>query len=356
MDKEEISRQKWDGYLKDLYDWVSEKYELLIAGEIDNDEYAEHLKYYDKEKVRIENIVLSENPDMAETPEEEAARKKKFTQETFENFFGVKLNTGSQTTQLETNNTSQQINYENVENLDIDVPAVGNQPLAVNPTPEVSSQSQQNILAYSEEKVAPKSDFAVFEKQDIEFAKQIISANILLIGDSTVGRTSIRRAWMGKHFIKSHLTTIGASIEKKTMTLDGWTINVTLTDLGGQDFYSELRRNFYRNIDGAVIVFDLTKPDTFRRIDYWVKEFYRESKKLVPFILVGNKYDLPNRVIPKDKGVILSEKFSKMTMPNFKVRYLESSAKSGKDINEIFDTIGREIKSFKIQKRRKIQK
>ena len=161
---------------------------------------------------------------------------------------------------------------------------------------------------------------------------------------------------MGKHFISNHLTTIGASIEKKTIELDGWTINVTLTDLGGQDFYSELRKNFYRNIDGAVIVFDLTKPDTFRRIDYWVKEFYRESKKLVPFILVGNKYDLPNRVIPKDKGIILSEKFSKMTMPNFKVRYLESSAKSGKQVNEVFETICREIKSFKIQKRRKIKK
>ncbi|MHA2276469.1 MAG: hypothetical protein ACXAC2_11905, partial [Candidatus Kariarchaeaceae archaeon] len=103
-------------------------------------------------------------------------------------------------------------------------------------------------------------------------------------------------------------------------------------------------------------VFDLTKPDTFRRIDYWVKEFYRESKRLVPFILVGNKFDLPERVIPKDKGIILSEKFSKMTMPNFKVRYLESSAKSGKQVNEIFDTICREIKSFKIQKRRKIRK
>ncbi|MFV2014918.1 MAG: Rab family GTPase, partial [Candidatus Heimdallarchaeota archaeon] len=333
-----------------------EKYDHLISGEIDNEEYSEHLTYYDKEKQRIEEIITEEQAQL-ETDDPKPDREK-FTQETFENFFGVKLTVGSDdvTTQISENSSDTTSTHETQDPLGIT--ANPTQRVVTNIPTDGNSKNiqQESMLSYKGEQVKDKADLKSYTKQDIEFSEQVLSANILLIGDSMVGRTSIRRAWMGKHFISNHLTTIGASIDKKTISLDGWTINVTLTDLGGQDFYSELRKNFYRNIDGAVIVFDLTKPDSFRRIDYWVKEFYRESKRLVPFILVGNKYDLPNRVIPKDKGVILSEKFSKMTMPNFKVRYLESSAKSGKQVNEVFDTICREIKSFKIQKRRKIKK
>ena len=324
---ETFELEKWNAYLQELYNWISEKYELLVSNEITNQDYAEHLEYYNREKERTENKIkahmsppeVNTAPPVTISEQLPAAERVKLGQEDFEKFFGVKING---------DNTKPPSN-DQVDN----------------------NQVIQQIQSTPDSK--PAIETAV--EENIEETKTV-SANILLIGDSSVGRTSLRRAWMGKHFIQNHLTTVGASIEKKTIEIDGWTYNITITDLGGQDFYKELRRNFYRNIDGAIIAFDLTSTDSFRRIDHWVKEFYRESKKLVPFILVGNKYDLPNRVVTSDKGSLVAEKFSQSTMPNFKVRYLETSAKNGKNVNEVFEMICREIRSFKIQKRRKSQR
>ncbi|MHA2275898.1 MAG: hypothetical protein ACXAC2_09035, partial [Candidatus Kariarchaeaceae archaeon] len=194
MDKEQISKDKWEGYLKDLYDWISEKYDLLISGEIDNDEYSEHLTYYDKEKKRIEGIIYEEQAQLDE--EDPQPDRKKFTQETFENFFGVKLyrsNSDSITTQIPSDSPTPTPVYEanSTVNITPDTPTS-----TITPSDNISEQNA--VLAYTEEEKAKTADYTAFTKQDIEFGEQILSANILLIGDSTVGRTSIRRSWMGK--------------------------------------------------------------------------------------------------------------------------------------------------------------
>ncbi|MHA2254323.1 MAG: Rab family GTPase [Candidatus Kariarchaeaceae archaeon] len=331
MSKESVSKTRWDEYLEELYDWVNEKYKLLEAGEIDLNEYNDHLEYYNTEKQRINNIVT-----LSLDKTEEERKSSQLSQEAFEEFFGVKVDD------------------------DLSEPADAIAQPTVQPKRTPIGANNQKATSFAVKKPAEKELWEYVEKTpaDVGFetkeqdVDQTIQANILLIGDSAVGRTSLRRSWMGKHFIESHLTTIGASIEKKSLVIDGIKYNITLTDLGGQDFYSGLRKNFYRNIDGAIIVFDLTRKETFRRIEFWVREFFRESKKLVPFLLVGNKAESKNRVIQKKEAQVVAEKYSKQTVPKFQVRYRETSAKSGSKVNEVFEIICKEIKSFKLQSNR----
>jgi small GTP-binding protein len=326
MSDEPINIETWQEYLDDLYQWIQEKYQLFEMKTINEAEYNEHLEYYLKEKERIETIIDESIKNIEEEElahiddfeEDESKRSAFLNQERFEEFFGVKINDElKRIKQEEFNSAESPKSVEETEKIWQIV--TGEQTSIETPVKEVEEPQLDNEM----------------------------SVNILLIGDSAVGRTSLRRAWMGKHFIENHLTTIGASIEKKTIVMDNFTYNITLTDLGGQDFYSGLRRNFYRNIDAAIIVFDLTRADTFRRLDFWVKEMYREIKRLVPFMIVGNKMDSKNRQIPEKYGIRASAKYSRTTLPRFRVRYMETSAKSGTNVNEIFDIMCREIRDLK---------
>lgn len=326
MSDEPIKVETWQEYLDDLYQWIQEKYQLFEMKTINESEYNEHLEYYLKEKERIETIIdesikkiEEEELSQIDEPEDDESKVSSFlNQEKFEEFFGVKIN-----------DELKRIKQEEIGLVE---------------TPKTVEETEKiwEIVTGGETSIDVHDNARELKQQNNE-----MNINILLIGDSAVGRTSLRRSWMGKHFIENHLTTIGASIEKKTIVLDEFTYNITLTDLGGQDFYSGLRRNFYRNIDAAIIVFDLTRADTFRRLDFWVKEMYREIKRLVPFMIVGNKMDAKNRQIPEKYGIRASAKYSRTTLPRFRVRYMETSAKSGTNVNEIFDIMCREVRDLK---------
>ncbi|MHA2170111.1 MAG: Rab family GTPase [Candidatus Kariarchaeaceae archaeon] len=329
MSKGPIALNQWEEYIGDLYRWINDKYELLEKGIITAQEYNEHLTYYNNEKQRIEDILSSINIE----GDDQGSKKSQLTQETFEAYFGVTIDGKSTKKEVPQKIPDQR------------TPLIADQKKFSSKTQQPPAKQDWEYISETE----PATSFSSMKSDQAIVTGKVVPANILLIGDSAVGRTSLRRSWMGKHFIESHLTTIGASIEKKTVKIDDTQYNITLTDLGGQDFYSGLRKNFYRNIDGAIIVFDLTRRETFRRIDFWISEFYRESKKLVPFILVGNKADAKNRVITEKEALLIVEKYTKQTMPKFRVRYAETSAKAGKNVNEIFEIICREIKSFKVQ-------
>ncbi len=178
--------------------------------------------------------------------------------------------------------------------------------------------------------------------------QQMTNFNFVLLGNSGVGRTSIRRAIMGKNFIKQHLSTVGASMDVKSIEIDGHMIKLTLMDLGGQDFYASVRANFYRNIHGAVIVFDLSDKGSFIQLDKWLLELYQNTPgKAIPFLLVGNKSDL-KRQVKRDDAKKLAENLSQQVAKHgFKVPYLEVSAKNNEGIITIFETLARTILSLK---------
>ncbi len=337
VEEKAISSNEWKGYLKELYNWVSDKYEKYANGDIDKTEYEENLAYYQEELERIDakfNPPPVEVEDSTEEVEEAPPSGAFLSQDTFENFFGITIEGEDPKKEEE----------DILEDIILDTPSYHDEyknDISEELEEIVEKTHSSDMSVYAEEEPpAVELDFSEFKQDDM------FTMSLLLIGDSAVGRSSIRRNFMGKNFIPTHLTTIGATMDKKKAIFDEREYALTIIDLGGQDFYEGVRKNFYRNVSGAIIVFDLTRRETFMRLDYWAREFLRSVKELKPFIIVGNKADEKKRKVTRKEGEKVALNFSRFTMPKFRVRYFETSAKDTLNIHEIFSRICNEIRLF----------
>jgi len=116
---------------------------------------------------------------------------------------------------------------------------------------------------------------------------------VILLGDGSVGKTSLRQVYMGENFKKRYHATLGADFSLKKFELDGEEIQLQIWDLAGQPKFSAVRNKYYLNSSGLLLVFDLTRPETFENIPNWLNEYLDGSDDtLVPIILIGNKHDL----------------------------------------------------------------
>ncbi len=153
---------------------------------------------------------------------------------------------------------------------------------------------------------------------------------ITIIGEPAVGKTSLSRRFVTGKFEADYLTTIGVDVYRKDMKIDDRAFVFQIWDLGGQEKYEKVRQNFYKGATGAILVFDLLRPDTFERLDYWIEEMKRNAGP-IPFAICGNKIDLvkgKNRKISKTHA----EKFAK----KIGASYFETSAKTGESVQPAF--------------------
>ncbi len=171
----------------------------------------------------------------------------------------------------------------------------------------------------------------------------------ILIGDGAVGKTSIRLRYMGYGFEKQHLMTIGADfsvISKEIEPSEQWKFQIW--DLAGQDMFSHVRPRFYQGAQGALLVFDITRPQTFENLANWLNELYRHNGKgVLPVILLANKYDLKDRKSVKMKHVTayIDELNSQTARHGVKNYCMETSAKTGLNIDKAFEILGKTIRA-----------
>ena len=160
-----------------------------------------------------------------------------------------------------------------------------------------------------------------------------------MAGDGAVGKTSIVNRFVKREFKTDYSFTVGVDIHNKEINLNGDTnIRFAIWDIAGQDHYNFMRTNFYYGTDGIILVFDLTRIETFDHIYDWLNEITKFMEKEVPFILIGNKMDLiedVGEVIPHLKIIAFAEKHN--------IIYRETSAKNGHNIDIIFEDIARKI-------------
>ena len=152
---------------------------------------------------------------------------------------------------------------------------------------------------------------------------------LLIIGDSTVGKTSILSRYTSGQFNPHYLATVGLDFFKKDEIFDGDTIRIKIWDTAGQERYKSLTQGYFRNAEGIMIVYDVSNSDSFNNLKYWIqsiKTHINLDNNEVPAIIIGNKIDIFEREVSKEEG----EKFSKEQ----KLEYFETSAKSGKGVDE----------------------
>lgn len=164
---------------------------------------------------------------------------------------------------------------------------------------------------------------------------------LVLVGDPMVGKTSLRRRYLGEGFSYNYLMTIGADFGIKRI---GNTI-FQIWDLAGQENFEVVREGYYNGANGALVVFDVTRPQTYENIPRWIDEVVKNVGKVIPFILVGNKVDLRKEgekwCVPTDVAKNYAETLSDWS--GYDVSYVETSALLGFNVEKVFEDLVEEI-------------
>ncbi len=163
---------------------------------------------------------------------------------------------------------------------------------------------------------------------------------VVLIGDGAVGKTSLRRRYMGEGFKADFLTTMGADFAYLQTVIDGYEIDWQIWDLAGQPAFRNVMKAYFKGSMGALAIYDVTQSPTLDSIDDWVNEVrsHAESEHELPVIIVGNKIDLRDEVPECTKTI---QGFVKAKSLN--AVFIETSAKTGEAVEEAFTKLARRI-------------
>ena len=102
---------------------------------------------------------------------------------------------------------------------------------------------------------------------------------VILAGEAGVGKTSLRRTYLGANFQQDHLATIGADFSSLAKEIKGTPVLFQIWDVAGQDIFQPMRRLYYKGALGALMVFDLNKMSTFNTLEKWIKELERSHSR-----------------------------------------------------------------------------
>ena len=161
---------------------------------------------------------------------------------------------------------------------------------------------------------------------------------IVLIGDSFVGKTNIMSKYLMNEFHEDSKATVGVEFGAKKFDIEGKSVKAQIWDTAGQERYKSITTTYYKGAKGALIVYDITRKETFDSVDRWISELLNSGDKNMTMLLIGNKCDLDNqRQVTKEQG----EEKAKA----FKVAFLETSASSGENLDVAFEMIMKEVYS-----------
>jgi len=185
----------------------------------------------------------------------------------------------------------------------------------------------------------------VDKMQQLKIQSGEYAYKLILGGDGAVGKTSMVHRFVEDKFQTDYKGTIGTSIMKKECEFEGLKSKVrfVIWDLAGQSQFKRVRYSYVANAEAGILVFDVTRKDTFENIKLWHEETIEISKDIA-LILVGNKIDLEDsRVVSTAEGEELAKKLN--------LGYVETSAKTGENIEDAFRMLALQIvKKFVVAK------
>jgi len=158
---------------------------------------------------------------------------------------------------------------------------------------------------------------------------QATDAKIVLLGDTGVGKTSIALRFTQDTFQTRTNPTIGASFLMKNMQVEDTKIKLQIWDTAGQERFRAITRGYYRGAVGALIVYDITKAQSFKNVEKWLQELSEHADNDIVIMLVGNKTDL------KASREVATEDAKKFAQKS-NLLYIETSALDGENINQAF--------------------
>jgi len=159
---------------------------------------------------------------------------------------------------------------------------------------------------------------------------------VVLIGDSAVGKSNLLSRFTRNEFNIESKSTIGVEFATRSVPCDGKTIKAQIWDTAGQERYRAITSAYYRGAVGALLVYDISKKQTFENVDRWLTELRDHADSNIVIMLVGNKCDLrPQRQVPTEDASAFAEKNG--------LSFIETSALDSTNVELAFQKILTEI-------------
>mmetsp|Transcript_35788 Transcript_35788/g.83112 ORF Transcript_35788/g.83112 Transcript_35788/m.83112 type:complete len:210 (+) Transcript_35788:62-691(+) len=158
----------------------------------------------------------------------------------------------------------------------------------------------------------------------------------IIIGDTGVGKSCLLLQFTDKRFQPVHDLTIGVEFGARMITIDGKQIKLQIWDTAGQESFRSITRSYYRGAAGALLVYDITRRETFNHLTSWLEDARQHSNQNMTIMLIGNKCDLEHRrAVSYEEG----EQFAKEN----NLVFLETSAKTAHNVEEAFVNTAKKI-------------
>ena len=166
------------------------------------------------------------------------------------------------------------------------------------------------------------------------------TVSILTVGETQVGKTSLILRFIDRVFYYDTKATIGIDYKVKNLNLLNTNVLIKIWDSAGQERFKTVTKQYYKNAEGIMIIYDVTSEDSFSLIEEWFKSIIENKRKGAEVILIGNKKDMVNRVISAEQGESLAKKFE--------IKYYETSALSGENVDQVFEELAENILKIKL--------
>ena len=162
------------------------------------------------------------------------------------------------------------------------------------------------------------------------------SIKLLVLGDLSVGKSSFIYRFIEDKFNTDSIPTTGLDLKTADLLINNKKVRVQLWDTVGQEKYKSITQNLILRVQGIIILFDITNKDSFNNLNEWIKTVREQVGNNLAILLVGNKCDLEeNRLVLKEEANIFAK--------NEKIKYIETSCKTGENIIKAIDYICEKI-------------
>ncbi|KAI8333137.1 hypothetical protein BC941DRAFT_435192 [Chlamydoabsidia padenii] len=153
----------------------------------------------------------------------------------------------------------------------------------------------------------------------------------IIVGDSGVGKSCLLIQFTDKRFNAGRELTIGVEFGTRFITVDDKQIKLQIWDTAGQESFRSITQSYYRGAAGALLVYDISRRESFEHISTWLTDVRKHANPHTTIVLVGNKSDLD-----ESKREVTYEEADKFAKENGIALFLETSAKSASNVEEVF--------------------
>ncbi|XP_072020367.1 ras-related protein Rab-8A-like [Amphiura filiformis] len=151
---------------------------------------------------------------------------------------------------------------------------------------------------------------------------------LLILGDASVGKTSILVRFTNQYFDDNYLMTIGIDFKIRTIELDGKKIKLQIWDTAGQERFRTITNAYYRGAMGIMLVYDITNQKSFDNIRNWIRNIEEHASADVEKMVLGNKCDMEDRrQVSKERGEQLAIEYG--------IKFMETSAKASINVEDV---------------------